>query len=117
MGRISLLALAALLVGSHSSQAAPLDGAALSWPWSLPFAGLLLTIATGPLLFPKIWHAHYGKITVCWSMLALAPIAATFGIGAAVASLAHALLGLGPTPGGLPFFKFPSCTPVVTLWR
>ena len=34
----------------------------MGWPWALPFAGILLSIATGPLLFPKFWHAHYGKI-------------------------------------------------------
>jgi Na+/H+ antiporter NhaD/arsenite permease-like protein len=31
--------------------------------WALPFAGLLLSIATGPLLFPHVWEHHYGKIT------------------------------------------------------
>ena len=30
------------------AQAASLDGAAMGWPWALPFAGLLLTIAAGP---------------------------------------------------------------------
>jgi hypothetical protein len=46
-----------------------LDGAILSWLWSLPFIGLLLTIATGPLLFPRIWSRHYGKIAAGWSAL------------------------------------------------
>ncbi len=32
-----------------------LDGASLAWPWSLPFVGILLSIAVGPLLFPKAW--------------------------------------------------------------
>ena len=40
------------------------DGAAMGWPWALPFFGILLSIATGPLLFPKIWHHHYGKIAL-----------------------------------------------------
>lgn len=44
-----------------------LDGTAMSWPWALPFAGLLLSIAAGPLLFPRLWHAHYGKIAALWS--------------------------------------------------
>jgi hypothetical protein len=34
--------------------AAPaLPGEALHWPWALPFVGILLTIAVGPMLFPK----------------------------------------------------------------
>ena len=54
----------------QAAQAAPaLDGAAMGWPWALPFAGILLSIATGPLLFPKIWHHHYGKIAAGWALL------------------------------------------------
>ena len=48
---------------------AALDGAALRWPWALPFVGILLTIATGPLLFPRIWHDHYGKLAFVWGAL------------------------------------------------
>jgi Na+/H+ antiporter NhaD/arsenite permease-like protein len=92
MGRITWLAFFALITTTHSAQAAPLDGAALSWPWGIPFVGLLLTIATGPLLFPNIWHAHYGKITMLWSALALAPIALVYGIAIAGATLVHAVL-------------------------
>jgi Na+/H+ antiporter NhaD/arsenite permease-like protein len=73
--------------------AAPaLDGAHMGWPWMLPFAGLLVTIATGPLLFPRIWHRHYGKIAAAWAASALLAIALDAGAGAAVASLAHAAL-------------------------
>ena len=61
------------------AQAASLDGATMSWPWALPFAGLLLTIAAGPTLFSKIWHAHYGKIAALWAALALVPIAVIYG--------------------------------------
>ena len=75
------------------AHAASLDGVAMGWPWALPFAGLLLTIAAGPTLFSKIWHAHYGKIAALWAALALVPIAAIYGAAAAVAVLTHALLG------------------------
>jgi hypothetical protein len=50
---------------------AALDGATMGWPWALPFLGILLSIATGPLLFPKIWHHHYGKIAFAWALLTL----------------------------------------------
>ena len=69
-----------------------LDGASIGWPWALPFVGLLLSIATGPLLFPEIWHGHYGKIAFMWSALTLAPLAALHGIPVAVAGLVHAML-------------------------
>jgi Na+/H+ antiporter NhaD/arsenite permease-like protein len=76
----------------ETAHAAALDGTALSWPWALPFAGLLLTIATGPLLFPKIWHAHYGKITAGWALLALAPLAIGFGPESAFEVFVHAMV-------------------------
>ena len=69
-----------------------LDGAALRWPWALPFAGILITIATGPLLFPKIWHRHYGKIAFAWGALTLAPMAALYDLPTALAAFVHALL-------------------------
>jgi Na+/H+ antiporter NhaD/arsenite permease-like protein len=64
----------------------------LSWPWAIPFAGILLTIATGPVLFPKIWHRHYGKLAFVWSTLTLAPLAAVFGVAAALAAFVHTML-------------------------
>lgn len=73
--------------------AAPaLDGAGMSWPWALPFAGILLSIAGGPLLFPNFWHAHYGKLAAFWALLTLIPLALAFGGEVALASLVHAML-------------------------
>jgi Na+/H+ antiporter NhaD/arsenite permease-like protein len=72
--------------------AADLDGAALGWAWGVPFGGILLSIALGPLLFPKLWHAHYGKIAAAWALLALVPIAIVYGWQTALASLIHAML-------------------------
>jgi Na+/H+ antiporter NhaD/arsenite permease-like protein len=86
-------AAAALAIVPDAALAAPaLDGAAMAWPWALPFLGILLSIATGPLLFPKIWHDHYGKIAAGWSVLALVAIAWGFGGSAALAALVHAVL-------------------------
>ena len=50
----------------HAFAGPVLDGTALRWPWALPFLGILLTIATGPLLFPRLWHHHYGKLAFVW---------------------------------------------------
>jgi Na+/H+ antiporter NhaD/arsenite permease-like protein len=69
-----------------------IDGATLTWPLALPFLGILLTIATGPLLFAPIWHHHYGKLALAWSVAALLPLALLYGAGAAAAALVHAAL-------------------------
>jgi Na+/H+ antiporter NhaD/arsenite permease-like protein len=76
-----------------AAQAADLDGASLHWPWALPFVGILLTIALGPLLFRRFWHHHYGKLAFMWAALTLAPVVALRGADVALAALAHALLG------------------------
>src|SRR5436190_421787 len=85
-----LIALAVL--GPDAAAAAALDGAALRWPWALPFAGILLTIAAAPLLVPRLWHRHYGKLAFVWGTLTLAPLAALHGTPVAVATLVHATL-------------------------
>jgi hypothetical protein len=54
-----MLAATLLIVPDAALAAGTLDGAALPWPWAIPFIGILLTIATGPLLFPRIWHHHW----------------------------------------------------------
>ena len=51
--------------------AADLDGAAMGASWALPFVGILLSIALGPLLASKFWHAHYGKVAAFWAALTL----------------------------------------------
>jgi len=85
-------ALIALILCPDAALAASLDGAALRWPWALPFVGILLTIAAGPLLFAKLWHHHYGKFALAWSVATLLPIAIVYGAGAALAAFVHAAL-------------------------
>ena len=86
-----LLSIAFLIVATPA-HAAALDGAAMGWPWALPFGAMLLTIATGPLLFPRLWHHHYGKFAFGWSALALGALAALYGVPAAAAAFVHAML-------------------------
>jgi len=91
--RAWLLAIPALILVPQAAQAATaLPGAAMAWPWALPFAGMLLSIATGPLLFPKLWHHHYGKFAFGWALAAMLPLALAFGVPAALAALVHAAL-------------------------
>jgi len=88
-GTVALLALPLGLL-PDAAHAATLDGAKLSWPWALPFVGILLTIATGPLFFPRIWHRHYGKLAFAWATLTLAPMAALYDLPTALGALVHA---------------------------
>ncbi|AIY40669.1 putative transmembrane protein [Collimonas arenae] len=74
------------------AQAAELDGAQLSVWWGVPFIGLLLSIALGPLLAPAFWHDHFGKISVVWSLAFLIPCAFGFGMPTAIAGVVHAFL-------------------------
>jgi Na+/H+ antiporter NhaD/arsenite permease-like protein len=87
------MAFAVFLVLPPPAQAAALDGAAMKWPFALPFAGLLLSIAIGPLLFARFWHSHYGKIAAAWSLVALVSIAWFAGGSAMAAAFVHAMLG------------------------
>ncbi|WP_421915173.1 sodium:proton antiporter [Mesorhizobium sp.] len=69
-----------------------LPGGSMSLWWALPFAGLLLSIATGPLLFHQVWEQHYGKIAALWAALVVLPMALAFGVPAASEAVLHALL-------------------------
>jgi len=86
------ISMIAILAPGPAQAAAGIDGAALRWPWALPFVGILLTIATGPLLFKRFWHCHYGKLAFAWSVLTLAPLAAVYGTPAALAAFVHTVL-------------------------
>jgi Na+/H+ antiporter NhaD/arsenite permease-like protein len=86
------ISLVVACVTPQSALAASLDGAAMRWPWALPFAAMLASIATGPLLFPEFWHRHYGKIAFGWSAVALAVLAAFYGVASAAAAFAHTIL-------------------------
>src|SRR5207244_7835955 len=90
--RIPVVAGFIVLAPDNALAASALDGAALHWPWALPFIGILLTIATGPLLFPRFWHRHYGKLALIWSILTLLPLATFQGASSAVAAFVYAAL-------------------------
>lgn len=57
-----------------------------------PFAGLLLSIALGPILAQRVWHVHYGKAAAVWALLALALQSAQQGLAATAHGALHALL-------------------------
>ncbi|MGL5448110.1 MAG: sodium:proton antiporter, partial [Rhabdaerophilum sp.] len=47
-----------VLMASPAFAAQGFDGKGLSVWWALPFAGLLLCIATGPVLYHRTWEHH-----------------------------------------------------------
>jgi Na+/H+ antiporter NhaD/arsenite permease-like protein len=69
-----------------------LDGAVLGAEAIAPFLGLLLSIAFMPLIAPKFWHRHYGKVVIGWALLALAPTIASQGWDVAFRELLHVTL-------------------------
>jgi len=55
------------------------DGGGLSVWWVLPFAGMLLSIALGPLVAAHFWHNHYGKVAAGWIAVFAVPFLVSFG--------------------------------------
>ena len=78
-----------LLLPDLAFAAEGLDGAHLPVALGVPFAGILLSIALGPMLAPKFWHHHYGKVAAFWSVLVLAGLVLAAGSGATLAALFH----------------------------
>ncbi|MDB5753038.1 MAG: sodium:proton antiporter [Ramlibacter sp.] len=91
MNRIRLL-LALPLLLPQLATAADFDGSRLSPLWGVPFAGILLSIALLPLLAPRFWHHHFGKVAAAWALAFLLPFAALFGASAAGVALVHVAL-------------------------
>lgn len=57
---------AALLLMASPCLAAGDLGAGLPLISGLPFGGMLLSIALMPLLAPRFWHRHFGKVAAFW---------------------------------------------------
>lgn len=81
------------LIAPALAQAAEFNAAELSLAWGIPFALILLSIALGPLFFANIWHHHFGKITLGWTLLFLIPFTLTFGGSQSLHLIAHAMIG------------------------
>jgi Na+/H+ antiporter NhaD/arsenite permease-like protein len=92
LARIALGAMAVLLASGPAFAAEGLDGKDLSFLWAIPFAGLLLCIATGPVLFHRTWEHHYGKIAAFWAVLTVLPLLISKGFGVALAAVLHTML-------------------------
>ena len=69
-----------------------IDGSHLSLLWALPFVGILLSIATGPVLYPHLWEHHYGKFVAFWAACVIIPMFIAYDSMAAIQALLHTLL-------------------------
>ncbi|ORF26690.1 sodium:proton antiporter [Snodgrassella alvi] len=72
--------------------AAGLPAHELSLWWCFPFIGLLLSIALCPILIPKTWHSHSGKIIGVWCAAFLIPLSSYYNVSAGLSITIHALL-------------------------
>jgi len=96
MSRIVPLALTVFLGCAPTAIAAEtsanFDGTQLGLAWTTPFIGILLSIALLPLLAPRFWEHHFGKIAAFWAAAFLVPFAIRFGISTAASQALHTLL-------------------------
>ena len=91
--RIGAIAAAAgFILAATPAGAAALDGASLGLVWTLPFAGILLSIAILPQLSHRFWDRHMGALSAGWALVALAPLALVHGAGATADAALHTLL-------------------------
>ncbi len=88
-----VLIFACALATPAAAAAEHLQGAHLPLWQGLPFAGLLLSIALGPVFAKKLWHVHYGAAAAFWAALALILLVATEGFKPTLAAFAHSMIG------------------------
>jgi len=69
-----------------------LDGSEMSIFWTVPFAGILLSIAIFPLIAPHFWHKNFGKISAFWALILILPMLFTYGLSITLYETLHVYL-------------------------
>ena len=77
-------ALLFVLLPQAAFAAGGIGGATMGVAWALPFAGMLLSIALGPVLFPHFWELNYGKFAAFWAVLVVVPLVLFRGVDPAL---------------------------------
>jgi Na+/H+ antiporter NhaD/arsenite permease-like protein len=67
-------------------------GRVLGWTWTIPFMGMLLSIAVFPLLAPSFWSQHFGKVAALWALAYLVPFVAMHGWQLGLYQVVHTAL-------------------------
>src|SRR3954471_12101342 len=83
---LTLLSSAAPAVAAEA-----LDGTSFGLAWTLPFVGILLSIALFPLLASHLWEHHQGKIAAFWALAVILPLTVSHGLVAATDAVLHTL--------------------------
>ena len=66
-------------------------GEILSLYSTIPFIGILLSIALFPLFAPEFWHHHFGKVSTFWALVIAVPLLITYK-GEALHSFLHIMI-------------------------
>lgn len=69
-----------------------IHGESLSLFWTVPFIGILLSIALFPLFAPEFWHHHFGKVSAFWALLFIIPALYVFDFSAVTYEVLHVYL-------------------------
>lgn len=69
-----------------------IDGSNLSIVYTIPFIGLIASIAFMPLFAPKFWVNHYGKVTLAWSLFFLVLLYINYGLSISGSIIVDTLL-------------------------
>lgn len=93
---ISIIILAANIVlasGGHDVHSVPhVDGTTLTILWTIPFAGILLSIAVMPLVAPHFWHNNFGKVSFFWALTFVFPFLIVEGLSVTLYEVLHIVL-------------------------
>ena len=66
-----------------------LDGATMQLTWTIPFIGMLFSIALFPLIMPHFWHHNFGKVSALWAIVFLIPFTISYGFSLALYEVLH----------------------------
>ena len=92
LSKLSIIPFISLMLISFQLHASEFNGQALSLFWAIPFVGILLSIALCPLFLARLWHHHYGKIVLVWTLLFLGAALFSFGLSTTIQLTAHAII-------------------------
>ncbi|MBI5182035.1 MAG: sodium:proton antiporter [Nitrospirae bacterium] len=59
---------------------------------AIPFVGMLLSIALFPLMAPRFWHHHFGKVSAFWAIVTVVPLLIGHK-GTALNEILHVVIG------------------------
>ncbi len=75
--------------GEHGG---PGIGAELSLLWVIPFVGILLSIALGPIIDHHWWEHNYPKASLAWALAFSVPFCVIYGMKGSLAVATHEIL-------------------------